>query len=495
LIRRGEALERSGETEQALSLWRRAADASSDARVQARLGGMLLQRGLSDEAGRRFERAAALDPSPRTFEKLSDFHKSRGELDAAARWLAKALRRPGADASLIFKLGWVRGQAGEEREMRRAFRDYLGRKDASASAGVRRAAARACLLDYEGAASEADQRLGETPANDLTMLLRCWPENWRRPHAPAHFERHLDAVEAFAARRPGSPWPSFFRHALLLRLGRFEELAGRGGELRPFARAKYGWMRYAAGVGRLQAGRFRDAAADFGAACRSRPELWKAACYEGEARLCLGQPGAAFERFSRAERAAGRLGARAEVLAWRGEALLWLGRLGPAEDALHLAVCEGSWLAVCWRGAARLLAGKLAQAEGDLDRAVGPDSNDGEALVWRAELRRRRGRPGAALADLQKAARLGPPGWEGLVLNRALARAELGDAAGAGRDWRELSKDVAAFIEKRTGRGGRPGGRIRALAEKGLELAGGIRRPDRYLRALWLGRRAPKVEA
>jgi tetratricopeptide (TPR) repeat protein len=284
----------------------------------------------------------------------------------------------------------------------------------------------------------------------------------------------------------------FFRAALLLRCNRYAEAGELSARLARFPAPRYGWMRYVTGLASLLDCRYTEAAADLSAAVRSRPDDWKARCHLAEALLCLGRRAEAFSQFSAAEAAAAKAGAACEVWAWRGEARLWLGQAGAALEELDRAVGAGAKLALCWRGGAQLLLGRLARARQDLDRAILPGSADAEAYLWRAELHRRMGRGREALMDLEavRQAGHGQEGCEWAICNRALLRASAGDRLGLGSEFRRLPPALVAAAAAALRRASpRPAdaAQVRSFLTAMLARARGLRRHEPYLRALWLG--------
>jgi len=130
----------------------------------------------------------------------------------------------------------------------------------------------------------------------------------------------------------------------------------------------------------------------------------------------------------------------------------------------------------CWRGAAYLKLGERGKALADLDAAIEADPQDLEAYVWRGEARRLMGRNAEALRDLDRAIAL-DPNYAWAYVNRALARGASGDAKGMAADVAMIPDDVVAAP-----RGPKE---TRGILEKALERAKGIRRPERYLDAMW----------
>lgn len=170
----------------------------------------------------------------------------------------------------------------------------------------------------------------------------------------------------------------------------------------------------------------------------------------GESRAVTGPFKAALADFDRAVELRPESGS---IVAWRGLVRLWAGDYaGALEDNTRATRAEQPFLwAQGWRGAALLLLGRGPEAEEALDRALAEDPADAEAWVWRGEARRRAGRLKEALADLDEA--LSRRELLGARLNRGLALAELGDAAGARRE-RAAAEGLGPELFKRAVRAG-----------------------------------------
>ncbi|MBI4677242.1 MAG: tetratricopeptide repeat protein [Elusimicrobia bacterium] len=372
--------------------------------------------------------------------------------------------------------------------MERSFRRFLV---ISPGARSRRFQAFMAMDAFDEAFREAEGILDAWDPCEADALSSPWDDDLCHWRDEGFYRRRLDRLESLT--RPSSPWPFHFRGLLRLHLGEFREALREFGRPDRFPVERYGWMRYGAGLAHLFRGNASqdEAAEQFAAALRSKPDAFWSRGRLAEALLCLGRERAAFAQFDLALASQRSAGVKAQIRAWRGEALLWLGRYERAVRELDRAMDGGSQLAICWRGAARMLLDDRAGAEEDLDRAVGLDPADGEALVWRGELYRRTGRLREALADLGRAVVLRAGPWA--RVNRALARAALGDAAG-------MREDLAVLPCSILGRGrgrwrGPRGSDAEAVAalEAAVRAARGVRRAEPYLEALW--RRSGPAEA
>lgn len=412
------------------------------------LGAHLLYTGRPAMAEALLLRAAAAQAAPAAFRLLAHALMVQERAPEALRVLAAGLAANPRDASLHFRLARVHEGLGASAAARAGFERFL--ELASDAPGARFEAFMA-LDRFAKAFREAERMLDAWSADEADRLNAPWEDElFHRRSAAFHRER-LARLSAFGGKR-ASPWPGFFRGLLKLELGLAREAQEEFARLRRFPAHRYGWMRYAAGIAFFSESKERcaDAAAEFESVLRYKPDAFWARGRLAEALLCLGREKEAFAEFGRAEAALDGPKAKAHLRAWRGEALLWLGRYDEALGPLDLAVSSGAELAYCWRGGARLLLGDHAGAGADLDAAVGLDPGDAEARLWRGELYRRMGRLDEARAELTRAASLdaGPM----TAVNLALAESPRGKTA------REL--------------------------ESRLRAARGVRRPEPYLEAL-----------
>lgn len=380
------------------------------------LGAHLLYTGRPAKAEALLRRAAAAQAAPAAFRLLAHALMVQERAPEAQRVLAAGLAAHPGDASLHYRMARVREARGERAAARAGFKRFLALTPEPAAP---RFDALMALDDFARAFAEAERMLDAWSPEDADRLNAPWDDELFHRRPPAFLRERLRRLEAFG-RRPGSPWPGFYRGVLKMELGRAREAQKEFKRLQRFPAGRYGWMRYAAGIAYFSESRHRiaQAAAEFEAALRSRPDAFWARGRLAEALLCLGRESEAFAEFDRAEAALEGAKAKAHLRAWRGEALLWLGRYAEALEPLDAAAGAGSELAFCWRGGARLLLGDHAGAEADLDAAVGLDPGDAEARLWRGELYRRTGRLAAARVELARAAALdaGPMAGVNLAL-------------------------------------------------------------------------------
>lgn len=391
--------------------------------------------------GERAERALteALETDPLAFEarrELASLLRERAAEEEAAGRRAPALKL------------WARAQRA-------------ARAGATARSDRFRALARAGAFTEAFAEAERLLDAGAT-VYEVRAFLNPWEEE------PTG-ERRADAARRVAAV-PGeayAPWRACYLGFLTGRLEPFYELERADPK-------RYGWMLYRSGQSLLCQERFEDARRHFEAALACRPVEWRAASFLAETLLCAGKADEALAQLEAAARLAPRDEA-ADVLSWRGAFDLWLGRYEAALDRLTWAAALGGRHAETWRGAALLKLGRAKEALAALDAAVAADPQDREARVWRAETLRALGRHKEAVAEASRA----PVGFWARV-NRALARAALGDASGAAEDLAALPK-----LPVERGSAGLPASApLTARLEAVLAKARGFRRED-YGDSIW----------
>jgi tetratricopeptide (TPR) repeat protein len=314
-----------------------------------------------------------------------------------------------------------------------------------------------------------------------------------RDASPAAHLRLYDLLRALEQddRTAQRPWQSFFRVALLDRLGWYAEALQLSAEFECVPE-RYGWMRHTRAMMLLnQMQAYDDARREFEAALRAAPAFWKARGMLAECALCQGRAAEAFPLMDQCVdqlAAAGNAAEHEEATTWRGELRLWLGQYGAALADLAPGIASASTYALIWGGAAHLLQGEHDRALALLDRAVKAAPGDAEAYLWRGEAHERLGHLDRALGDFDRAL-----GVTGMVIwpcvGRALVRARTGDAAGTIADFTALPARMRALFEWKTGT--RVDGDPRAAVEVLLamrEAARGLRRSEQYLEALWMKR-------
>ncbi|MBI5210520.1 MAG: tetratricopeptide repeat protein [Elusimicrobia bacterium] len=452
-----------------------------DSQARLNLGELCLAEGLFESAQAHFSRAmSGSEGEARGRLRLAQALAERGMFEESARCLEEGLERRPRDPELLFGVGAARLRAEQRGPTLAAFRRYLESGPEPGPQGPRRRfLALMALGDFGKAFEAADEALGcWDAAGDQELFFESWMGSAAHPHSDSF---HLERLGELEAAAPGSPWPWFYRGWLLCRLKRVREGLAALDNVLEFDVKRYGWMRWEAGVRRLQLGHLDDAAADFAAVTESRPTAWWARCHLAETYLCLGEDGRALRAFERAL-AASPKAAEGHILTWRGAVLLWLGRYEEAVRDLDLALARGCGMAACWRGGAAMLLGRFEPARADLDRAVAACAGDAEALTFRGELKRRLGLRDEAQEDLLKVLGFCSNVWA--HVNLALLHAGAEDWAGM---WRCLESVPSEMLDAAARRLGKPGwkrtdeGAACRVLETVLDMAAGIRRMEGHL--------------
>lgn len=337
---------------------------------------------------------------------------------------------------------------------------------------------------YKAAVARAERVLDGTP--DLADMRAFWnPWSWDARMSPA--QRCSEIRKMARALRPDSdsPWLHFYRGDFSDSedLLDFERISGHPSK-------RYGWMFMKAGRAAFTVGRFDKAVEWFKIALAHKSVDWRAHAYLAEGLLCLRRPKAAYAQMDRALRAAPEREAR-DVLAWRGALDLWLGRYEEALAHLDRACRMDASFAYCWRGGALVKLGRFSEAVEWLDETLRRFPQDFESYVWRGEAKRELGRYKEAIEDLNVKPYADSPNelsiglWS--LVNRALAKAALGDNEGFRADFEAVPSFVVNYIRRKTGLSD-PERILRA----GLDLSRGFRRDD-YRQAIWMvgGRAGP----
>ncbi|UPT75767.1 MAG: tetratricopeptide repeat protein [Elusimicrobiota bacterium] len=394
----------------------------------------------------------------------------------ARRFLKRALAVEPGHARALLIAGGILAANGAAAEGRRLLRRALA-AGAGALGGGERFTALMRLGRHRAAVAEAE-RILRGPGPSVDDLRAFWdPWEWD-PARTQERRRELARLERALPRGAANPWALYYRadlhdpdeESVLLRVA-------------ALPRARYGWMLAKAGLSDLIAGRFARAAARLRAGLAHRARDWRTRGLLAEALLCLGRTRAAYAELDRAlpEAPAEEKG---QVHAWRGLLRLWRGEYAEALRLFEEALTLGAPYAAAWRGAALLKLGRPKEALAQLDAALAKWPLDLEAYVWRAETKRALGLPREALSDLAEPGLAGrgreTPVWLWALVNRALAKGELGDAAGLEADYALLPRAVREHLEEKAGPGGP---RDRLLAA--LELARGYRREE-YRQAIWM---------
>ncbi|MCR4296567.1 MAG: tetratricopeptide repeat protein [Elusimicrobia bacterium] len=350
-----------------------------------------------------------------------------------------------------------------------------------------------CARKYREAFILADAMLGKSSQIPLAHKS-LWP--WwsalssRGSDAKSKFcVRELERLREAGAGGEFAGWFAYCRGVLLLNLNRNAEAMAEYERVKRLCPPRYSLLHYPFVLCLLGTGDFKGTIEAFQALLDKAPEYWWFRCRLGEAYMAGGDVARGLEEFARAENEV-ELYARQSILTWHGAALLWAGQYRRAVAKLDEAAGLGAGLWVnCWRGAAYLKLGRRRRALADLDAAIAADPQDLEAHLWRGEAHRLLGRSAEALRDLDRAIALDADYTWG-YFNRALARGAAGDEKGLAADFAMIPDCVVAAL--RAPRAGAPGPKeMRAILEKGLERAGGIRRPEHFFNSIWMGRGKP----
>lgn len=399
-----------------------------------------------------------------------------GRLEDAARVFRGLLRSAPRDARARLGLAAVmRARAEHEKERR-----ILSGTDLAAAPVAPRDRFRSLMKlgHYKRAIAEAERILdaGAT-LDDIRTFWDPWEWADRRPRSDRL--KALARLERALGPRPRTPWLHYYRAELLgpeKGMAHFEAIAA-------YPRKRYGWMFSKAGLAAHCAARFDVAARWFRIALGSKPADWRTNGFLAEAYVCLGRPQEAI-----AEMDAALAGAPPEdagqVLAWRGALDLWLGRYEEALARLEEACRLDAQCAFCWRAAALLKLGRPAEALAGLDETLARFPRDFEAYVWRGEAKRELGLYQEALKDLNEETivdeKREPPIWLWALVNRALVKAALGDAAGLRQDFDALPAYFTDYLRAKTGLE-----EPEALLKASLDLSRGFRREE-YRQAIWM---------
>ncbi len=285
------------------------------------------------------------------------------------------------------------------------------------------------------------------------------------------------------------PWRLYLRFLLLERLAQQEEAFQCSAALVQLPQ-RYGWMRYdRAGLYLIRLWSYDDAIREYRATLAAAPRFWKAQASLAESVLCQGDEKSAFEIFDACIADLPRSGSTRDLVlasVWRGELHLWMGRYERGLNDLDGPADRGVQLALGWRGAARMLLGQHDAALQDLDKAIARAPSDGEALVWRGEVWTRLGRWQDAIADFDRALPFtGDPFWA--LVGRALAKGHAGDKAALQADFARLPARIVGIFQRKLGIAEPPTPEtIIPILEEIQRSARGLRRPEHWLRPIWV---------
>ncbi|MBI2387147.1 MAG: tetratricopeptide repeat protein [Elusimicrobia bacterium] len=477
-----------------------------------------LERGKREEGRGRLDEAEAayrlaLDANPgfdSLHRELARFLEGCGRLEESAEHLARAMAlgwpRAEGEAALSRLRGKLEGGGNPNLVLIHSFLE--GRRYAEAVRALKTAAAASreegesfwpdvfsallCARRYRQAFGLGEEMLSRSARLPFANGF-LWPW-WHGVSSRASAGKTaFCAAELERVRRAGrgggfEVWFAYLRGVLLLGLGENAPAMAEYARIRRARDARYAMMHHAFVMQRLMAGDLEWTIAECRALLRHAPDYWWFQCRLAEAHMADGDVPRGLAEFGRAAAAASDVRALRAVTTWHGAALLWAGRYRAALRKLDEGAAIGTRIWVhCWRGAAYLKLGERRKALADLDAAVATDPQDLEAHLWRGEALRLMGRTAEALRALDRALELDPR-YAWAYFNRALARDDAGDAEGMAADFARIPPELASAL--RGPKAGAPGrAEMRAVLERGLRRAKGIRRPESYLNAIWLGAR------
>lgn len=477
-LERGKAAEKRGRLDEAEEAYRRALSANPDF------------DSLHREFARFLEGCGRLEESAAELARALDLGWPREEGEAA---LARLKGKSGGGEKSNFVLVHTFLDEGRYEEAARAVQDAADRSPEEGEALWPDVfSAMLCARLYREAFAFGEAMLRRSVRIPFANGF-LWP--WWHAVSSRGSRRKMAFCAAelervrLASRAPGfEVWFAYLRGVLLLGLGRDAEAMKEYAAVKRARSPRYSMMHHAFVMHRLMAGELKWTVANCRALLKSVPDYWWFHCRMAEALMADGDIDLGLREFEKAAAASSDVRARRAVTTWHGAALLWAGRYREALKKLDEGAAIGTKIWVnCWRGAAYLLLGRRREALADLDAAIATDPQDLEAHLWRGEAHRLMGRTAEALRDLDRALAL-DPGYAWARFDRALARDDAGDAKGMAADFAKIPEDLVAAL--RGPKAGVPDRKeMRAILEKGLARAKGIRRPESYLNAIWLGAR------
>lgn len=430
---------------------------------------------LAAEAARRF-------PSSPVLAKLLEKALSCGADTAQAKKIyGMLLALPGAYPGHYYWLAMFCKRDGDYPGMKKAFEGFLR---ARGVAEPLHAYIACCTLDRYEEAFRAAEEVLDAPPRDA-VLSRLWnPWGDRSSAMPQGFlPARLAKLESAKVSRELEHYRTFLRGALRYYAGDYASALRAFDRLPALSPRRYGWMRFPAGLAALYTLDFDRALKEFSAAAAADVSRVTSMGRLAEVLVCSGRAAEGLKKIREAQKIS-PLWARAGLLAWEGQLLLFAGKYKAALKPLSEGGRLGDDAAWCWRGAALARLGRIKEALADLDRAVELFPTDREARIWRAETLRRAGRAGAALADIENVLEHGHNNWA--YLNRALLRGGAGDKKGMRADFLRVDPEIRRFLAGKV-----KDGDIRTMAETACALAMGDRRDEKYFSSIWL-RPAPR---
>ncbi|OGR65640.1 MAG: hypothetical protein A2X31_09380 [Elusimicrobia bacterium GWB2_63_22] len=441
----------------------------------------LLDKGRADLACRlALDSARRLPSSPVLGKLLEKALSCCPDAAQAKKIYASLLALPGAYPGHYYWLAMFCKRAGDYAGMKKAFEGFLRARGRSEPLYAYIAC---CTLDrYEEAFRAAEEVLDAPDAG--TVLSRLWnPWGDRSSAMPrGFFPARLEKLAAARLSPELEPYRAFLRGALLYYTGDYPGALRSFDKLPALPAERYGWMRFPAGLAALYRLDFSRALKEFSASEKAMVSMVTSMGRLAEVYFCTGRVAAGLKKLRGAQELA-PLWARAGLLAWEGQLLLFAGKYKESLAPLGEGARRGDDAAYCWRGAALLRLGRLREALADLDKAVELFPTDREARTWRTEARRLAGDPAGALADLESVLAHGPNNWA--YINRALLRSDAGDEKGMREDFRRVAPEIRRALARAAG-----GRSVLARLEKASELALGDRRDESYFSYAWLRRAA-----
>ncbi|MDD5304069.1 MAG: tetratricopeptide repeat protein, partial [Elusimicrobia bacterium] len=326
-VTRAHALQSSGEEGRALEVLVNLVQANpADAAARSALADFLALQGRPAEAIESYEKALVMAPNnPAVLMSLARLYLRHRETAKAEAVLRRAVAlKAGAEASLL--LGEMLKDKGVPEEAAPHLKDAASGKARGDDAhsrmadGLTRFRANVKLGAFEDAFREAEELLAASGTQDCIDSFFVSPD--QRELMPT-----LEALKAFSAKHPKSPWPHYFRATLLSNMGRGEEAIAETEKLTA-APKRYDWMRHKHGEILLTNRRdYAGAEKEYAAALKRVPGFWKARAALAEIALCRGKAAAAakltaelIEELPERSRPWGH--------ACRGKILLWSGDYG-----------------------------------------------------------------------------------------------------------------------------------------------------------------------
>lgn len=438
----------------------------------------LLDKGRGAQACRLAAEAARRFPASPVLAKLLEKALSCGADTAQAKKIyGGLLALPGAYPGNYYWLAMFCKRDGDYPGMKKAFEGFLRARGKSEPLHAYIAC---CTLDRYGEAFRAAEEVLDAPPRDA-VLSRLWNPWGDRSSAmpPGFLQARLARLKKARVPAGLEHYRVFLRGALLYYSGNHAAALRAFDKLPELSPGRYGWMRFPAGLAALYLLDFKRAIKEFSAGAAAEVSRVTSLGRLAEVLVCSGRAAEGLEKIREAQKLA-PLWARAGLLAWEGQLLLFTGKykeaLGPLSEGGRLGD-DAAW---CWRGAALLKLGRLKEALADLDRAVELFPTDREARIWRAEARRLAGRPGEALADIENVLEHGPNNWA--YIDRALLSGDAGDEKKMRADLLRVDPEIRRALARGAGGG------VRAMLERAGELALGDRRDEKYFSRIWLGR-------